>query len=91
MDEAKKNWKKSWIFKEPKNIPLLEPGHQKGTLIGPSGCGKTLLARAVAGEAGVAFYSMAGSEFMEMLVGIGASRVRDLFPPPRKVPRLLFL
>ena len=48
-------------------------------MLGPSGTGKTLLARAIAGEAGVPFYSMAGSDFVEMFVGMGASKVRDLF------------
>jgi cell division protease FtsH len=61
-------------------------------LVGPSGTGKTLLARAVAGEAGVPFFSMAGSEFMEMLVGVGASRVRDLFDTAKKhSPSIIFI
>jgi cell division protease FtsH len=65
----------------------------KGVLmIGPSGTGKTLLARATAGEAGVPFFSMAGSEFMEMLVGVGASRVRDLFNTAKKSqPAIIFI
>jgi len=65
----------------------------KGVLmVGPSGTGKTLLARATAGEAKVAFFSMAGSEFMEMLVGIGASRVRDLFNNAKKAqPAIIFI
>src|SRR5258708_6557748 len=65
----------------------------KGVLmIGPRGTGKTLLARATAGEAGVAFFSMAGSEFMEMLVGVGASRVRDLFSTAKKAqPAIIFI
>ena len=65
----------------------------KGVLmIGPSGTGKTLLARATAGEAKVAFFSMAGSEFMEMLVGVGASRVRDLFSTAKKQqPAIIFI
>lgn len=61
-------------------------------LVGPAGCGKTLLAKAVAGEAGVPFFSIAGSEFMEMLVGIGAARVRDLFATAKKSsPAIIFI
>jgi len=61
-------------------------------LVGPSGVGKTLLAKAVAGEAGVAFFSIAGSEFMEMLVGVGASRVRDLFKTAKdNSPSIIFI
>ncbi|TAL80903.1 MAG: AAA family ATPase, partial [Bacteroidetes bacterium] len=61
-------------------------------MIGPSGTGKTLLARATAGEANVPFFSMAGSEFMEMLVGVGASRVRDLFNTAKKnQPAIIFI
>jgi cell division protease FtsH len=65
----------------------------KGVLmVGPSGTGKTLLARATAGEANVQFFSMAGSEFMEMLVGVGASRVRDLFNTAKKAqPAIIFI
>ena len=53
-------------------------------LVGPPGTGKTLLARAVAGEAGVPFFSISGSDFVEMFVGVGASRVRDLFENAKK-------
>ena len=61
-------------------------------LVGPSGTGKTLLARAVAGEAKVAFFSIAGSEFMEMLVGVGAARARDLFNTAKKAqPAIIFI
>ncbi len=61
-------------------------------LVGPPGTGKTLLARAVAGEAGVPFYSMSGSEFVEVLVGVGASRVRDLFDQAKKAaPSIIFI
>jgi len=64
----------------------------KGVLmVGPAGTGKTLLARATAGEANVAFFSMAGSEFMEMLVGVGASRVRDLFNTAKKAQPAIIL
>ena len=52
-------------------------------LVGPPGTGKTLLAKAIAGEAGVPFFSISGSEFVEMFVGVGASRVRDLFKKVR--------
>jgi len=81
VDEAKKELEEIVDFlKHPKKYQALGARTPKGVLlVGPSGCGKTLLAKAVAGEAGVAFFSMAGSEFMEMLVGVGASRVRDLF------------
>src|SRR6202040_3922100 len=61
-------------------------------LVGPPGTGKTLLARAVAGEAGVPFMSVSGSDFMEMFVGVGASRVRDLFQTARKqAPAIIFV
>lgn len=94
VDEAKKELEEIVDFlKNPKKYSALGARTPKGVLlIGPSGCGKTLLARAVAGEAGVAFYSMAGSEFMEMLVGIGASRVRDLFQTAKKsAPSIIFI
>ena len=61
-------------------------------LVGPPGTGKTLLARAVAGEAGVPFFSINGSEFVEMFVGVGAARVRDLFEQARKAaPGIIFI
>src|SRR5919202_1669082 len=61
-------------------------------LVGPPGTGKTLLAKAVAGEAGVAFFSISGSEFVEMFVGVGAARVRDLFEQARaKAPAIIFI
>ena len=65
----------------------------KGVLLyGPPGTGKTLLARAVAGEAGVPFYSISGSDFVEMFVGVGASRVRDLFEQAKaNAPAIVFV
>ncbi len=81
------------FLKHPRKYRKLGARTPKGVLlIGPSGTGKTLLARAVAGEAGVPFFSMAGSEFMEMLVGVGASRVRDLFRTAKKAaPSVIFI
>ncbi len=86
VDEAKKELEEVVDFlKHPKKYRALGARTPKGALlIGPSGTGKTLLAQAVAGEANVPFFSMAGSEFMEMLVGVGASRVRDLFDTAKK-------
>jgi cell division protease FtsH len=73
------------FLKHPEKYRKMGARAPKGVLlVGPSGVGKTLLAKAVAGEANVPFYSMAGSEFMEMLVGVGASRVRDLFGTAKK-------
>ncbi len=94
VEEAKQELSEIVDFlKNPKKYSALGARTPKGVLlIGPSGCGKTLLARAVAGEAGVSFYSMAGSEFMEMLVGVGASRVRDLFLTAKKTaPAIIFI
>ena len=81
------------FLKHPGKYRALGARTPKGVLlVGPSGTGKTLLARAVAGEAGVPFFSMAGSEFMEMLVGVGASRVRDLFnTAKRNSPAIIFI
>lgn len=81
------------FLKNPKKYQKLGARTPKGVLlIGPSGTGKTLLARAIAGEADVPFYSMAGSEFMEMLVGVGASRVRDLFSTAKAhAPSIIFI
>lgn len=94
VDEAKKELEEVVDFlKHPIKYRRLGARTPKGVLlIGPSGTGKTLLAKAVAGEAGVPFFSMAGSEFMEMLVGVGASRVRDLFnTAKRAAPSIIFI
>ncbi|PJE67266.1 hypothetical protein COU95_03270 [Candidatus Shapirobacteria bacterium CG10_big_fil_rev_8_21_14_0_10_40_9] len=94
VDEAKKELEEVVDFlKHPGKYHSLGARTPKGVLlVGPSGCGKTLLAKAVAGEAGVSFFSMAGSEFMEMLVGVGAARVRDLFNnAKRTAPSIIFI
>ena len=94
VDEAKKELEEVVDFlKNPKKYRDLGARTPKGVLLtGPSGVGKTLMARAVAGEAGVPFFSMAGSEFMEMLVGVGASRVRDLFETAKRAaPAIIFI
>jgi len=73
------------FLKDPKKFQRLGGKIPKGVLLlGPPGCGKTLLAKAVAGEAGVPFFSISGSDFVEMFVGVGASRVRDLFEQAKK-------
>ena len=81
------------FLKDPKKFDALGGRIPKGALlVGPPGTGKTLLARAVAGEAGVPFFSMSGSDFVEMFVGVGASRVRDLFETGKKnAPCILFI
>lgn len=94
VDEAKQELTEVVDFlKNPGKYKAMGARTPKGVLmIGPSGTGKTLLARATAGEAGVPFFSMAGSEFMEMLVGVGASRVRDLFNTAKKAqPAIIFI
>lgn len=94
VDEAKQELTEVVDFlKNPKKYRDLGARTPKGVLlVGPSGTGKTLLAKAMAGEAGVPFFSMAGSEFMEMLVGVGASRVRDLFSTAKKAaPSIIFI
>lgn len=94
VDEAKKELEEIVDFlKNPEKYKKLGARTPKGVLlVGPSGCGKTLLAKAVAGEANVPFFSIAGSEFMEMLVGIGAARVRDLFDNAKKnAPAIIFI
>jgi len=81
------------FLKKPEKFQDIGAKIPKGVLlVGPPGTGKTLLARAVAGEAGVAFFHMSGSDFVEMFVGVGASRVRDLFEQGRKhAPCILFI
>ena len=86
VDEAKDELKEVIEFlKDPKKFQRLGGKMPKGVLlIGPPGCGKTLLAKAVSGEAGVPFFSISGSDFVEMFVGVGASRVRDLFEQAKR-------
>lgn len=94
VDEAKKELEEVVDFlKNPAKYKALGARTPKGViLVGPSGTGKTLLAKAMAGEAKTAFYSIAGSEFMEMLVGVGASRARDLFAQAKKnAPAIIFI
>ncbi|WP_193177564.1 ATP-dependent zinc metalloprotease FtsH [Oricola nitratireducens] len=94
VDEAKDELKEIVDFlKDPKSYGRLGGRMPKGVLlVGPPGTGKTLLARAVAGEAGVPFFSISGSEFVEMFVGVGAARVRDLFEQARgKAPAIIFI
>ena len=81
------------FLKDPKKYNELGAKIPKGVLlVGPPGTGKTLLARAVAGEAGVPFFSISGSDFVEMFVGVGASRVRDLFGEAKKeAPAIIFI
>ena len=80
------------FLKDPQKFTKLGAKIPHGVLLmGPPGTGKTLLAKAVAGEAGVPFYSISGSDFVEMYVGVGASRVRDLFETARKNPLLSYL
>ena len=81
------------FLKDPKKFNDLGARIPKGVLlVGPPGTGKTLLARAVAGEAGVPFFSISGSDFVEMFVGVGASRVRDLFGEAKKeAPAIIFI
>ncbi len=94
VDEAKQELVEVVDFlKHPEDYGRLGAHIPKGVLlVGPPGTGKTLLAKAVAGEAGVPFFSMSGSEFVEMFVGVGASRVRDLFEQARKLaPAIVFI
>jgi cell division protease FtsH len=94
VDEAKDELKEVVTFlKDPKSHGRLGARMPKGVLlVGPPGTGKTLLAKAVAGEASVPFFSISGSEFVEMFVGVGAARVRDLFEQARlKSPAIIFI
>ncbi|MDX2136096.1 MAG: ATP-dependent zinc metalloprotease FtsH [Saprospiraceae bacterium] len=94
LDEAKEEVMEIVDFlKNPKKYTALGGKIPKGVLlVGPPGTGKTLLAKAVAGEAGVPFFSISGSDFVEMFVGVGASRVRDLFRQAReKAPCIIFI
>ena len=94
VDEAKEELMEIIEFlRDPKKFTKLGGRIPKGVLlIGPPGCGKTLLAKAVAGEANVPFFSISGSDFVEMFVGVGASRVRDLFQQGQKnAPCIIFI
>jgi cell division protease FtsH len=94
VDEAKQELEEVVEFlKSPKKFQALGAKIPKGVLLlGPPGCGKTLLARAIAGEAGVPFFHISGSDFVEMFVGVGASRVRDLFDTAKaNKPSLIFI
>ncbi|MDD5584723.1 MAG: ATP-dependent zinc metalloprotease FtsH, partial [Candidatus Omnitrophica bacterium] len=90
IEEAKDELKEVIEFlKDPKRFQRLGGRIPKGVLlVGPPGCGKTLLAKAVAGEAEVPFFSISGSDFVEMFVGVGASRVRDLFEQAKKASKV---
>ena len=80
-------------MKNPKHFQELGGNIPKGILmVGPPGTGKTLLAKAIAGEANVPFFTISGSDFVEMFVGVGASRVRDMFAQARKhAPCIIFV
>jgi cell division protease FtsH len=94
IDEAKEELIEIVDFlRDPKKFTRLGGRIPKGVLlVGPPGCGKTLLARAIAGEASVPFYNISGSDFVEMFVGVGASRVRDLFVQGKKnAPCIIFI
>lgn len=94
VDEAKEELAEVVDFlKDPSRYTDLGAKIPRGVLlIGPPGTGKTLLAKAVAGEAGVPFFSISASEFIEMFVGVGASRVRDLFEQAKKnAPCIVFI
>jgi cell division protease FtsH len=94
VDEAKADVQETVEFlKDPKKFQKLGGRIPKGVLlVGPPGTGKTLLAKAIAGEAGVPFFSISGSDFVEMFVGVGASRVRDMFEQAKKhAPCIVFI
>jgi cell division protease FtsH len=91
-DEAKERLQRTVTFlKHPKKLKEMGGRIPKGTMLfGPAGTGKTLLAKAVAGEAGLPFYAVSGSDFVEKFVGVGASRVRELFATVRKTGGIIF-
>jgi len=94
LEEVKEDLQEEIEFlRNPRKFSSIGAKIHKGVLlVGPPGCGKTLLARAVAGEAGVPFFSVSGSEFVEMFVGVGAARVRDLFAEAKKYsPCIIFI
>ncbi|MGE0471752.1 MAG: ATP-dependent zinc metalloprotease FtsH [Nitrospira sp.] len=94
IDEAKEEVQETVEFlKDPRKFQKLGGRIPKGVLVvGPPGTGKTLLAKAIAGEAGVPFFSISGSDFVEMFVGVGASRVRDMFEQAKKhAPCIIFI
>merc|ERR1712193_220335 len=94
VNEAKQDFVEVVEFlKKPEKFTAVGARIPKGVLlVGPPGTGKTLLAKAIAGEAGVPFYSISGSEFVEMFVGVGASRVRDLFKNANEnAPCIIFI
>ena len=93
IEEAKEEVEEVVEFlKDPKKFSRLGGKIPRGCLlVGPPGTGKTLLARAIAGEAGVPFFTISGSDFVEMFVGVGASRVRDMFEQGKKILLVLFL
>lgn len=94
VDEAKEDFQEIVEFlKTPEKFAAVGAKIPKGVLlVGPPGTGKTLLAKAIAGEAGVPFFSLSGSEFIEMFVGVGASRVRDLFNKAKQnSPCIIFI
>ena len=94
VEEAKEEVEEIVEFlKDPKNlVDLVEKIPRGALLVGPPGTGKTLLARAIAGEAGVPFFTISGSDFVEMFVGVGASRVRDMFEQGKKnSPCIIFI
>jgi cell division protease FtsH len=92
--KPRKSCRKSSSFcSDPSKFQRLGGKIPKGALlVGPPGTGKTLLARAIAGEAGVPFFTISGSDFVEMFVGVGASRVRDMFEQAKKnAPCIIFI
>merc|ERR1711970_255696 len=94
VEEAKEEVEEVVEFlKDPKKFSRLGGKIPKGALlVGPPGTGKTLLARAIAGEAGVPFFSISGSDFVEMFVGVGASRVRNMFEQAKRcAPCIIFI